>query len=93
MILAALLAWPRPAIAQVVCADRRQVTEHLTRNFGELQAGTGLTFAGRAIELFVAPTGTWTIVVTRPDGMACIISHGEAWQAKGVRPHKTGMPI
>lgn len=69
-----------PARAQVVCADHRLVTDHLATNYDEHAVGTGLTFAGRAIELFVAETGSWTIVVTAPDGESCIVSHGEAWQ-------------
>ena len=71
-----------PAHAQVACADRRLVTNHLATNFQEQLAGTGLTFAGQAIELFVAQTGTWTIVVTAPNGESCIVSHGEAWQSR-----------
>ncbi len=74
-----------PAHAQVACAERRQVTEHLAQNYQESSAGTGLTFAGQAIERFVADSGTWTIVVTKPNGTACIVSHGEAWQT----PHGT----
>ena len=84
IVLAAALwaAVSIPAQAQVVCAERLQVTEHLAQNFREKPAGTGLTHAGQAIELFVAETGTWTIVIVTPAGEACIVSHGEAWQAQ-----------
>ena len=70
IVLAAALwaAGSIPAQAQVVCAERLRVTEHLARNFQEKPAGTGLTHAGRAIELFVAETGTWTIVIVTPAG-------------------------
>lgn len=76
-----------PAHGQVVCADRPKVAEHLMRNFQESSAGTGLTYTGQAIELFVARSGTWTIVVSTPAGQACIVSHGEAWQAAPT-PHR-----
>ena len=32
--------------------------------------------------VFLAETGTWTIVIVTPAGEACIVSHGEAWQAQ-----------
>ncbi len=82
-----------PAHAQVVCADRRLVTDHLATNFEEQPIGTGLTFSGQAIELFVAQTGTWTIVVTAPNGQSCIVSHGEAWHARPrIRPLGASRP-
>jgi hypothetical protein len=24
--------------------------------------------------------GTWTIIVTRPNGMSCVVASGEAWE-------------
>ena len=42
--------------------------------------GVGIGASGEALyELFVADTGTWTILVTRPDGTSCIAASGESW--------------
>ncbi len=86
--LLAAVSIPAQARAQVVCADRRLVTDHLATNYDEHAAGTGLTFAGQAIELYVAESGSWTIVVTGPDGESCIVSHGEAWQTRPRTPRR-----
>ncbi len=79
------------APAQRVCAERGVVTGHLRDRYGETRTGAGVAASGALIELFVAPTGTWTLIVSRPDGQSCIVSHGDGWDSPprlGKREHK-----
>ena len=41
----------------------------------------GITSGGRLVELLRTKDGmTWTLIVTAPNGMACLIASGESWQ-------------
>ncbi len=43
--------------------------------------GRGLANAGKAMfELFVSEKGSWTVVVSEPNGSSCILVSGESWQ-------------
>jgi hypothetical protein len=77
-LLAAL--WATPTVAQGQCAPRTSVVETLASGYGEARSGIGIAANGMVVELFTAPTGTWTLVYTRPDGMTCAIASGEAWE-------------
>ena len=66
------------------CAPRDQVVAGLATGFDEVRRGAGLTAApdGRAqmIEIFTSASGSWTIVVTKPDGQTCLVGSGQAWE-------------
>jgi hypothetical protein len=66
---------------QTFCAPRDAMVTLLDRRFGEVLQGTGLQNATTLVELFASlDTGTWTLVLTRPDGTACAIAAGQHWQ-------------
>ena len=44
--------------------------------------GGGLAASGVLFELYVAPTGTWTLLATAPDGSSCLLGAGEAWEPR-----------
>lgn len=70
-----------PAVAQGNCAPRGQIVAMLAERYGEGRIGAGLDAQGRMVELFVSPdTGSWTALITRPDGAACIGAYGGSWQ-------------
>ncbi|NEY90765.1 hypothetical protein [Tabrizicola oligotrophica] len=66
------------------CAPRDQVVAGLATRFAESRRAAGLTADanGRAqvLEIFASEGGSWTLVVTLPDGTACLVASGEAWQ-------------
>lgn len=52
----------------------------------------GLTQAGGMIELFTTPAGeTWTLIVTSPRGLSCLVASGQNWQDR--RPKPKGMML
>lgn len=66
--------------AQVtICGDRDAIAGKLAADYSERQAALGLAADGRLVEVFASPTGTWTLLLTRPDGQACVVIHGESW--------------
>ena len=40
----------------------------------------GLTASGGIIEVFASQEGTWTIVITQPNGTSCLIAVGLDWE-------------
>jgi len=67
-----------PALS--ACAPRDSIVAQLEKKYGETRRGAGLQNRGAVTEVFAsAATGTWTIIVTRPDGVSCAVAAGEAW--------------
>lgn len=72
---------PTALHAQSNCASRDIVIEKLTENYGEALGGAGLQNASRMFEVwFSEEKGTWTILMTRADGMTCIMASGTNWR-------------
>lgn len=80
---AAAQSAPQPATqsdATPMCAPRSDIVAQLEKKYGETRRGAGLQNRGAVTEVFAsAKTGTWTIIVTRPDGTSCAVAAGEAW--------------
>src|SRR5262245_48031536 len=67
----------------VACGPHTDVIKALGDKFHETQAATALTSAGTLLEVLTARDGsTWTIIVSRPDGLSCIVAAGQNWQDK-----------
>jgi hypothetical protein len=69
------------AAAQMTCGPRDQLLKHLAQQFQESPTAIGLSGDGKAVELLTSTTGSWSLVVTAPRGMSCLVGSGEAWQA------------
>lgn len=77
----ALLLTAQAAHAQQVCTMRDVAVAQLEKQFDEQVAGRGLAANGKLmLELFVSETGSWTVLVSEPDGRSCVLGSGEAWQ-------------
>ena len=63
------------------CAPREIVLERLAEGYGETRQSVGLGAQGRVMELFASQeSGTWTVTVTLPSGITCLIAAGEAYE-------------
>lgn len=79
-----LAATTPPAEAQAArefCASHDEVVQRLHDRFGETLRSAGLHRDDRLVEVYASEdTGTWTILVTRPDGVSCLLASGELWE-------------
>jgi hypothetical protein len=74
-------SWTLPATAQQLpCGNRDDMVKSLSSQYREQPRALGLASQTAIIEVFTSNTGSWTILLTRPDGASCILSAGEAWQ-------------
>jgi len=70
-----------PAFAQNQCAPHNTMMEQLADQYGEGRMSVALDNNGYLIEVYANTTsGTWTAVLTTPDGEACIAAHGTAYE-------------
>ena len=72
------------------CGQRAGVVAGLERHYQEAQTALGLTAKGSLIELFVSPSGSWTIIQTSPQGMSCVMAAGSRWTQHVWPPKETG---
>ncbi|MCR9149855.1 MAG: hypothetical protein NXH83_06750 [Rhodobacteraceae bacterium] len=82
-VSAAILAGlPGAAAANIQCGAREQVVDRLASTYGESRRGFGLAGNQTLMEVFASDeTGSWTIIVTRPDGTTCMIASGQNFEA------------
>lgn len=75
-------AWAGAAQAQVQPCDQRQnVIGHLAKKYQEAPVAVGVTSTGGLVEVLTTGNGdTWTIIVSSPDGVSCLLAAGEGWR-------------
>ena len=70
-----------PASAQMVCGNHEAIEKRLAENYKEVRTGVGLAANGALLELYTSEKGTFTVVLTRPNGLSCLMAVGEAWNS------------
>ena len=78
--LALLLGLAAPAIAEQRCGPRAEVIEMLGERYEETRRGIGMAGSTQVLEVFASTEGTWTVLVTDPEGRSCLVASGEAWE-------------
>jgi hypothetical protein len=77
-----------PAAAQAQapqCGAREAVLERLSDKYDERPVSIGVTATGSLLEVLASPEGSWTIVVTVPNGPTCLVSSGDGWHSAPVQ--------
>ena len=97
LVAGALVLSPSALFAQsnANCAERNAVVQRLARQYGESRRSIGLTTGNQVVEVFASDeTGTWSITVTLPSGMTCLVAAGENFEAldEGLHPTALGDP-
>jgi hypothetical protein len=67
-----------PSAAFAMCGERAALAAALMRDWRETPRFRGLAADGRLVEIFLAPSGSWSALAARPDGTACLVGAGEA---------------
>ncbi len=81
LALALLLGVQSSASAQSACASHEEVKKQLSSAYSEARVAIGLASNGGVVEVFSTDDGaSWTIVMTMPSGMSCVVASGEAWE-------------
>ncbi len=63
------------------CAPREDIIQRLAETYGETRRGIGIARQGSVMEVYASDSsGSWTITVTLPDGVTCLIASGHAYE-------------
>ncbi|WP_435205150.1 hypothetical protein [Tateyamaria sp. 1078] len=80
-LLGAFGATAADAQQQRNCGPRDVVVTRLAEGYGETRQSMGLGANNAVIEVFASEeTGSWTITVTTPNGMTCLVASGQAFE-------------
>jgi len=72
---------PPAAAQQPLCTERSEVVNQLASQYTEAPVAMGIANNGGVVEILVAPGGaSWTIILTMPNGVTCMIAAGENWE-------------
>src|SRR5262245_55432343 len=70
-----------PGVAeQRSCMPHDGAGDKLRSEYGEKVLGHGVSKDGTLVEIFLAPSGTFTVIKTTPAGLSCVVDFGEGWQ-------------
>ncbi|MBT0958089.1 hypothetical protein IV417_11890 [Alphaproteobacteria bacterium KMM 3653] len=76
------------------CAPREAVVERLAGTYGETRQSMGLGANNAVIEVFASgETGTWTITVTMPSGVTCLVASGQGFETMNDPLTPTGIKV
>ena len=79
--LAAMLAAADIAHSAPQCGSREAVTALLADRYGETRRAVGIAGQAAVMELYASEeTGTWSITMTMPDGIMCLMASGSNYE-------------
>ncbi|MCH8953352.1 MAG: hypothetical protein IID49_14705 [Proteobacteria bacterium] len=82
----AQMARVQMARVQMVCGKRADMVRQLDEKYGETRRSMGLAEGRGVVELYASEeTGSWTILITSPQGTACMMAAGQAFQIEPVQ--------
>lgn len=63
------------------CAKRTDAVTHLASKYEEAPVAIGIANNGGVLEVLSSEKGSWTILVTMPNGVSCMLATGQSWEA------------
>ena len=93
--IAASFIWASEAAqAQMPCGKRDGMVRLLSEKYGETRRSMGLAEGRGMVELYASEeTGSWTILITSPQGTTCMMAAGQAFQVEPPKPKKMGQRL
>jgi len=81
LVFGLLLMWfATPAKALGMCGQRADFIRALSDKYFEVPKALAIAGQVNLVEVFKSRAGTWTILVTTPEGKTCIIAAGNSWE-------------
>lgn len=79
LFLAGVTALTATGAQAAICGPRDEVVASLSKRYQELPLAAGINKSGRLFEILVRRDGvSWTVLLTTPDGVSCIVDAGES---------------
>ena len=71
---------------QMACNKSEVVLKMLQDKYKEQAVGGGVTPGGGHIRLFVSETASFTVILTSPEGVSCVLTGGDDWTTITAKP-------
>ena len=69
-----------PSDQELYGMSRDEIVAQLSTHYREAPVAGGIAANGSILEVFTSPDGlSWTIIVTRPNGVSSVIAEGSDW--------------
>ena len=78
--------WASDSFAQAfaqsspLCGPKDEVLAGFAQKYNEIPKSNGVTNGGQLVQILVSETGDWSLLVTHPSGISCLLATGNAWQ-------------
>ena len=83
ILVGLLLVASSSAVAQGrSCGDREYFLNQLEEKYDEVVEHVAIIGEGMLVEWTVSPSGSWSMLVTIPNGETCMIAVGHSWEDK-----------
>ncbi|MDX1402284.1 MAG: hypothetical protein R3245_10205 [Kiloniellales bacterium] len=69
-----------PGAQGLNCAPHDRLVQSLEKRYGEQPIGAGVTNNGKLMEVLTSPSGSWSVIVSSPNGISCLVAAGEGWR-------------
>ncbi len=81
--LALALAVPSGVRADITCGLHHDIVAQLAGQYQERPVAIGISDNGRLLQVLSSADGaTWTVIVTTPQGISCVLATGQSWQSR-----------
>lgn len=85
VVASTLMLASEAASANRICGKRDAIVSQLKSKYGEVAQSRGFAQGAGLVEIYANnASGSWTIVVTHPTGVSCLMASGEAFEAMPV---------
>ncbi len=82
LLVASAAAVSARAEPQPTCIKRAELLQQLAAKFSEKPVAAGIADNGMLLEVYASLKGeTWTVAMTLPNGVTCLVASGQEWQA------------
>ncbi len=74
------LGFAGTAMAQTACGERDKIITQLQSKYQESHRASGLETDTKMVEIWTSKdSGTWTILITKANGVTCVAAAGKNW--------------
>ena len=90
LLLLPLVLASTPAFAQQNCGNSEQIHRMLSEQYRESRQVVGVVNEQSVLEVWAnTESGTWTILITRTNGMSCLAAYGISYTTAAPVPEGT----
>ena len=77
----------------VLCAERGELIKSLEDRYSEKPYSRGVSGTGTVLELLKSDDQSFTLLMTHPNGMSCVVATGNNWEKQPVSRSIQYLPL